>query len=375
MSSTNEASMAKQQEKQSSSLELWWDNQNSATLIRLFCSRHVRDILIIVVLVVLGIAACICWESKIVAVKQSPVSASDTTLSSPESKIVAAKQSPVSTSDTTLSASDTTDLKFIGSALALGVAILAWCYRSASQRLGVVDLFACEIGTICKVGTLIGSIERLVAAFEGDLSASQAVAAASGADGFSRFSSAENYFPVFESNSKELEILSADVVTNVTAFYTYMKVTRDYFRQLSNTHPRGIGDEWHVTLLNIIYMMFLGYESARKSINDLIEFEPTHAETVILILLTELRAYRCLLDHVHEPTRQARLALRKREYCEQVPDLYRKVTGAPENNKRWEPARTLLEQLKFQYETALKVCIKTGEPLFQDAATSPLKAA
>src|SRR5256885_510711 len=40
----------------------------------------------------------------------------------------------------------------IGGAIfaALG-GIIAWCYKTGSSRLGMVDLFACEITTLCRI--------------------------------------------------------------------------------------------------------------------------------------------------------------------------------------------------------------------------------
>ena len=38
-------------------------------------------------------------------------------------------------------------------------AVIAWAYQSGSARLGVIDLFACEISTLCRVAT-VSSIRR-----------------------------------------------------------------------------------------------------------------------------------------------------------------------------------------------------------------------
>ena len=46
------------------------------------------------------------------------------------------------------------------------------------------------------------------------------------------FTSEENYFPVFENNTRDLQSLEAHVVINITAFYTYMKAVRDSTRSL-----------------------------------------------------------------------------------------------------------------------------------------------
>jgi hypothetical protein len=61
----------------------------------------------------------------------------------------------------------------------------------------------------------------------------------------------------------------------------------------------------------MIYVIFLGYESARKAIKELIEYEPTKAENMMMILLTELECYTFLCDHYQNDTlRFERLAFR-----------------------------------------------------------------
>ena len=44
--------------------------------------------------------------------------------------------------------------------------ILAWCYQTGSARLGIVDLFACEITTICRVCTINGLADTCISAFQ-----------------------------------------------------------------------------------------------------------------------------------------------------------------------------------------------------------------
>ena len=113
-----------------------------------------------------------------------------------------------------------------GAAFGILSAVVAWVYRDGSERLGVVDLFACEISTLCKVATVVDTAHRNVVQFcagppptiTKELGTSQAAA---------HFTSQENYFPVFEANNKYLQKLEARVVINITAFYTYMKAVRD----------------------------------------------------------------------------------------------------------------------------------------------------
>ena len=55
---------------------------------------------------------------------------------------------------------------------------------------------------------------------------------------FGHFESSETYTPFFDANAKELHSLSVKVLTNITAFYTYWKATRDAFRKLAKTQPK-----------------------------------------------------------------------------------------------------------------------------------------
>src|SRR5204863_2486328 len=98
--------------------------------------------------------------------------------------------------------------KYVGAALPIYGGIIAWAYLTASARLGIVDLFACEISTLCRVGTIVDIGKRYVdqAGFarpDDHVKFGQR-SAASG-----NFVAQENYFPVFASNSKELQPLEA----------------------------------------------------------------------------------------------------------------------------------------------------------------------
>jgi hypothetical protein len=246
------------------------------------------------------------------------------------------------------------DHQSLGAVLLICGTILAWTYQTGSKRLGVVDLFACEIVTLCRVGALMEVVKRLISAHEGlsGLSASVAAPDASHQDiKLGRFTSQENYFPVFEQNTKDLQVLEADVVINVTAFYTYMKAFRDQLRALSEL---GSGEELKhqksALLVNAIYMIFLGYESARKSIDELIEFEPTQAEALVTALVIELPAYRFLTTCFGpDDIRGRRLALREDKYGEFVPQLYEKVMRTETTD--WENARTTAIDLERLYNS------------------------
>jgi hypothetical protein len=259
-------------------------------------------------------------------------------------------------------------LPFTLSAVLAGLCgIIAWCYQTGSGRLGIVDLFACEITTLCRVCTINGLADTCVAALELDSrehSPPDQDKITKTAESFGHFDSAEEYTPIFDNNAKELQSLSVKVVINITAFYTYWKATRDAFRRLANTKP-AYSDGWHRAMANVLYMQFLAMESARKAIRDLIEFEPNHAENTIMILLSELPLYGALSKYFEESdVRHARLQLRRSRYLTLVAQVYYHTleqhakyddsavsrNDLEELRRDWTKAHRMLEELKKRYE-------------------------
>jgi hypothetical protein len=254
--------------------------------------------------------------------------------------------------------------KFVAGLAAVGSGVLAWAYQAGSRRLGVVDLFACEIVTLCRVGTIVDIIPNLIDKYgtigligQNMTSLTGSNPPASGqSSNISRFNSQEEYFPVFQSNSKDLEILEAPVVNNVTAFYTYMKAVRDYLRLFEALKAAAAPpDEQGKAMLGVIFMVFLAYESARRAIDDLIEYEPTHAEFKIVVLLTEIPAYRFLLScgkfEDEDDVRQIRLQQRYKYYEPLVQELQAKVLKN-KSDERWEKPYVTLPSLERAYKEA-----------------------
>src|SRR6202034_1158314 len=77
-------------------------------------------------------------------------------------------------------------------------AVLTWAYQVGSARLGVVDLFACEISTLCRVTTIVNTVRRYVDRFEQGPPSWRAGASGPEMAAPPQFNSQENYFPVFE---------------------------------------------------------------------------------------------------------------------------------------------------------------------------------
>jgi hypothetical protein len=254
---------------------------------------------------------------------------------------------------------------FYAPVLGIFGAVLAWAYQAGSARLGIVDLFACEIDTLCRVALVVGTVPRSIGAFQHGLPRGNG--AGNSASPTRHFTSEENYFPVFENNTRDLQSLEARVVVNITAFYSYMKAVRDSTRALmdmsaspTQTEPRpdkaSTSSPWQEAARNVIYMMFLGLESGRKAIRYLVEFEPEQAERTIVILISELEAYRFLREQFadKEDIRHQRLELREADYQELVPSLYCAVQASwASKPAEWEPAWRLVPELKRKYDSVM----------------------
>jgi hypothetical protein len=211
-------------------------------------------------------------------------------------------------------------LKLFAPTFAVFGAVLTWAYQVGSARLGVVDLFACEIDTLCRVITVVDMVPNQAKRYlfdpsKPDLDANGIAIAPA------HFNSQEEYFPILAGNSRDLQSLEANVVVNITAFYTFMKAVRDTFRQLGDAKN---ATQWQESMGNVMYMLYLGLESGRNAMNDLVEFEPTHTERTMVILLSELDAYHFLRTKfdVAGEMHHERLILRGPTYIE----LNRKLT-------------------------------------------------
>lgn len=243
---------------------------------------------------------------------------------------------------------------FIGGISILGGGVLAWTYQTGSARLGVVDLFACEIATLCRVSAVTEMVQRYVDMFQHGPQNEQRRIVDGAPPETTTFTSQESYFPVFDSSVKDLQSLEADVVKHVTAFYTYMKVMRDALRKLSGIKPAADGrqnDDWHRAICNVVYMQYLGLESARKAIKDLVEFEPTQAEDMITILLSELLAYGFLREQFRGDLRQRRLQARDETYRRDIPELNRLVENA--KGPGWGAAKDLAAEMMNRFDRVL----------------------
>lgn len=155
--------------------------------------------------------------------------------------------------------------------------VMAWAYQKGSARLGVVDLFSCEIATICRITKIARAAQRYVYLYGNP------------PDQALRVRAQEHYTPIFDGNSKELQALDARVIEPVTEFYTYQKALLDYLRSLQNLErPHDQERDWREGMCKVIYMFFLMLESGRKAVGELLEPGPDQVQNTIMILLSEL---------------------------------------------------------------------------------------
>ncbi len=258
----------------------------------------------------------------------------------------------------------------------LFVSLVSWAYQIGSKRLGVVDLFGCEIATIGRVYAVVGIAQRLINSFDagrrpGDASGGPRAGEPAAemqsrrtpmtdAANMANFKINQSYTPVIDNNVGDLENLDAEVVTNVTEFYTYRRAMVDYLFQWGQAGAAPGPDiaaerRQQYFLKQAIYMLFLSLESARHALDDLVEYEPNHAEARINILLEELPAYAFLLDvtecREEDVPRYNRLVLRLKEYKRIYESSYGDAVGShPGDEKAWERAKTTARDLKDCYD-------------------------
>jgi hypothetical protein len=244
--------------------------------------------------------------------------------------------------------------------------ILSWLYRSGNRRIGAIDLFACEISVICRV-CLVSNLAVLSVERAKNRLAADGIAATHAPPDIGRendrlasatpakFTSEEHYTPIYDTQLAELIPLSVNVVTPVTQFYTYRKTMMDCMRALSAAETGIAQSERHVQM---IYMQYLMYESARSAIFSLTEFEPNRAESIINILCSEVVAYAFLRSHFGDDYRGKRLQLRGNEYGEIIKSVCCRIVEH-KDNKNWEKAATTSEELLSRYRD---MCRATGIP-------------
>jgi hypothetical protein len=303
-------------------------NGTISNFTRLCTSRHVNDLRWIAILVIIGFVLgllCVYYEQQYLHVADS-----------------------MSLFTITL-----------GGVVAGAGAALNWAYQTGSNRLGMVDLFACEINVICRVCLIVDFARRSVEQAK-DAPAEPAGVSAAGSGQSQpspRFTSQEEYTPVYDA----LQPLEAQVVTHVTEFYTYRKTMLDMLRRIAAQSDDRVSQEQ--STVEMIYMQYLMYESGRLAIEDLIEFEPNRTESMIGILCSELIVYQFLVDEFSqdkyrtrpglEDFRLQRLRLRRSDYEKKVQTIYANTMA--QRSVKWKKAQATAAELKERFSQAFGI--------------------
>jgi hypothetical protein len=242
--------------------------------------------------------------------------------------------------------------KLIAGIVTVECAIIVWIYQTASVRLGTVDLFCSEIATICRVVTVTQTASHLSRLYH-DQAPPRPV----------KLHAPYEHSPVFDSNSKDLEVFLPESIGAVTEFYIYLKAMCDFRRLLDETKiPSSEPEIWRIVIRNVTYMLYLMLESGRNTVKSLVENKARRAQYTAEILLSELVAFRLLLevyksakeeDSDHD-ARFKRLQLRERTYPEIVDRLLGEIKDSRhrKRNEAWEKADALRPELIDAYENA-----------------------
>jgi hypothetical protein len=326
--------------------QLWrrlkYDRGPPNTLWRVLSSRHVRDLRVIAI-----VAAGVLVLAILMYGVPDVFLFGGTAGSGPQ-----AGTSPAAASIAASTADARSIIRLIASALATAaVTAISWAYQAANSRLGAVDVFGCEITAICRVSLVVDFAQSSVAL-------PRSVAASDGGDWSSKFTSAENYTPAYDSQLSELQPLDINSVSSVTEFYTYRKTMMDFLRRLAAT---GDVAEKQKMAEQMIYMQFLMYESARYATDRLIEYQPNQAESLVIILCSEVALYAFLLQNVHD-YRTKRLRLRLDDYREIVPALW-KLLRANAAFQTWKKPCAIAQILADRYNELSAVLPADCDPL------------
>lgn len=220
--------------------------------------------------------------------------------------------------------------------LTIAAGVIGWTYQSANTRFGVVDIFAAEIATLCRVAGVDDFIPKYVRLFQAQRE-------------FPKGEAPRDYLAVFNNNAKDLETLDGDVARYVTQFYVHMKALMD-------TLARGADPQINTQVaLNVIYTAFLAFESARQALAVLTDSKREREEYILTGLLSEIPAYLLLYaeaDNLDEPGRHK---LRKGRIEERLPRYQTLMKGI-------DRSQPTLREPSYEYSRLILAMWRTRFP-------------
>ncbi len=109
------------------------------------------------------------------------------------------------------------------------IELLRRTYDAALKRLATIDLFTSEILSIMRVfasANIIGDFIRLYDRTGAPVGSTSDAGAGTGV-GFADSARKEDYFTIFNNSASDLASLDSAVANDITAFYTFLKASRD----------------------------------------------------------------------------------------------------------------------------------------------------
>jgi hypothetical protein len=157
------------------------------------------------------------------------------------------------------------------------IELLRRTYDSAIKRLATIDLFTSEILSIMRViasANIIGDFVRLYDRLHTPSQITPGVTTnepGTGPAGFADSARKEDYFTIFGNNVSDLASLDPAVVNDITAFYTFLKASRDATGALQLWRaPDYELSKKKDDIVGIVYLCFLMCVHGQLALDNLI---------------------------------------------------------------------------------------------------------
>ncbi|MHC2435916.1 glycoside hydrolase domain-containing protein [Bradyrhizobium sp. USDA 4451] len=227
----------------------------------------------------------------------------------------------------------TTGLQIIFGTAVFGtfIELIRRIYDTAIRRMATVDLFTSEMLSILRVfaaANIIGDFallyDRLAVEDPGNKEQeAKPLTTTSIPKGFADVARSENYFNMFENNSAELGALDPAVIHDVTAFYTFLKASRDATGAIRLWKETGYdAPSKKEDIVAIVYLCFLMTVHGQRALNSLVN-SAENRKIIDDILSGVLLQCFSFLDYTLPPDdfRRSRLDQR-RKACKHLRGIY-----------------------------------------------------
>jgi len=187
----------------------------------------------------------------------------------------------------------------LGIVVTAAVGIIAWMYRTANQRLAVVDAIASNIFSILRISLSLFVVQNLILRYRDKVVVRS--------DTY--FISREEY-NVMSINPNDIGFLRQDAIKRINGFYITLRAYRDRALSLEGRFDRrsfenGIVNENDITeykslICIIIYYAFLCIENGRIALYELMDNREFRDESMFIAMAQDLRAYTFLLEEASQ---------------------------------------------------------------------------